>query len=136
MGKGRGEFFLLREGGFCYNARVMAQITIRNVDDNTLAALKRRAAAEGRSLSAVLREMLTAQARDAMTLRERFPNAIKPGPESKAALARMERIWANWESQPRVKGCSSKIIREGREERTAAIEGRAGARKRAKRRGK
>ena len=95
----------------------MAQITIRNVDDNTLAALKRRAAAEGRSLSAVLREMLTAQARDAMTLRERFPNAIKPGPGAKAALARMERIWANWESQPRVKGCSSRFIREGREER-------------------
>ena len=99
----------------------MAQVTIRNVDEGTLAELKRRALAQGRSVSAVSRDILAEGARG------RFPDAVKSDALAKAALAKMERVWENWESEPRVEGCSSELIREGREERTAAIEGRTGA---------
>ena len=118
MGKRRGEFFLLRGGGFCYNAKVMAQITIRNVDDNTLAALKRRAAAEGRSLSAVLRERVSALAR------ERFPDEVKSRKSEEEAWAAVERIWEEMKSETPVKERSADIIREGREERWARIDPR------------
>ena len=96
----------------------MAQITIRNVDDNTLAALKRRAAAEGRSLSAVLRERVSALAR------ERFPDDVKSRKSEEEAWAAVERIWEEMKSETPVKERSADIIREGREERWARIDPR------------
>ena len=84
--------------------------------------LKRRASAGGGSASAAERGGMAAG--DART---RFPNAMKSDASTREALARMERIWKDWESEPRVKGCSSALIRRGREERGAAIQSRMGA---------
>ena len=102
------------EGDFCYNA-VMAQVTIRNLDEGTLTVLRRRAVARGRTLAAELRGICDAAAK------ENPPRAEKPAMSGKEALAKMERVWARWDLEPRVAGCSSEVVREGREERKARL---------------
>lgn len=119
----------MRRRDLCYNA-VMAQVTIRNLDEGTLASLKRRAAAEGRSVSAVSRDILSAGAR------ARYADALDSDISEEEAWARMERVWKAWESEAPVKGCSSDIIREGREERWATIDPQLAARERAEQEGK
>lgn len=48
----------------------MAQVLIRQLDDQVLAALKARARAQGISLEQSLRDLLTAAARDGDSLRD------------------------------------------------------------------
>jgi plasmid stability protein len=48
----------------------VAQVLIRQLDDQVLAALKARARAQGVSLEQSLRDLLTAAARDGDSLRE------------------------------------------------------------------
>ena len=80
----------------------MAQVTIRNLDDATLAAYQRRADERGGTLQGELRAVLVSKAPQ-----ERLP------PE--ALLAEMRRIQA---MQPRpIRGCSSHIIRRARDTR-------------------
>lgn len=89
----------------------MAQVTIRNVDDEVLAAHRRRAAARGRSLGDELREVITANAGN--FLRE-------PASSAEELIAEARRIRA---MQPRrIRGCSSELIRESRDERDAQID--------------
>ena len=115
----------------------MAQVTIRNLDEGTLASLKRRAAEEGRSVSAVSRDILSAGAKSRYAeTRARYPDALDSGISEEEAWAGMERIWKAWESETPVKGCSSELIREGREERWATIDPELAARERAEREGK
>ena len=80
----------------------MAQMTIRNLDEGTLASLKRRAA-----------------------------DATKSGMSKDEAWEALERIWESMKSEPPVRVSGAELIREGREERMAAIDPRMAARKRA-----
>jgi hypothetical protein len=80
----------------------MAQVIIRNLDPETVEALKARAKRNGRSLEAELRDVLTQSAR--VTANEEFLE------------------WVERNRLPGVAGLDVvELIREGREERTRTI---------------
>ena len=89
----------------------MAQVTIRNLDDEVLAAHRRQAAAHGRSLSDELREVSIDSA-------GKFHREPEPSPEELIAEAR--RIRAMQLRPARVS--SVQLLRESRDERDARIE--------------
>ena len=89
----------------------MAQITIRNLDDEVLAAHRRRAASQGRTLTAALRDLITAGARGF---------SQKP-PRSREELIESSRRIRAMQPRP-VKEPSWKILQESRDERDARIE--------------
>jgi hypothetical protein len=81
---------------------IMAQVIIRNLDPETVEALRSRAKRNGRSLEAELRDVLTQSAR--ITANEAFLE------------------WVERNRLPGVAGLDVvELIREGREERTRAI---------------
>ena len=89
----------------------MAQITIRNLDDEVLAAHRRRAASQGRTLTAALRDLITAGARGV---------SQKP-PRSREELIESSRRIRAMQPRP-IRGCSSVLIRQSRDERDAQLD--------------
>lgn len=90
----------------------MAQVTIRNLDDEVLAAHRRRAAARGRSLGDELREVVIDSA-------GKLRQNTKDSPEE--LLAEVRRMRAATRLRP-VRESSAKILRDSRAERDRRIE--------------
>jgi plasmid stability protein len=84
----------------------MPQLLVRNVDEETIARLKARAAANGRSMEAELREVIRA-ALTAPTLDDRWAEF-----ERLAALSR-----AMTKRRPAGAATSEELLRESRDER-------------------
>jgi plasmid stability protein len=84
----------------------MGQLLIRNVDDETIAQVKARAAANGRSMEAELREMIRAGLTQ-KTLADRWDEFRRLADISRALTA----------NRPAGAATSEQLLRESRDER-------------------